>query len=344
MLIIRVHTILICLCLISSINISYALSPAEEFQYYKSCQCNPQPVLKHSQYAAPLELFTFDLKQYQIKDNWVLLEQHLEPQPLSFLFDHTFLSQLYLNLMQKDKHSKDNQLSATADKILLDRKNSNILQGNVAITANNIVVTSDHALLNTTEKKIHLSDNIHLNIPGSGFKASSIKFDKTNNHAVINNLETFISDEQVNIAAKSITVDKQIYTLEQVILNLCNPDNKAWHIQADKIILNKQENLGEMFYGWLAFYEQPIIPLPYLQFPLQDRKTGLLNFDVRINSDANVKSFNIPYYFNLATNYDATITAQYERLYGLSLDTEFRYLNQYSQTDIQFSNLLPFFS
>ena len=208
------------------------------------------------------------------------------------------------------------------------------------LKADKLAISASTALINPQDKYIRVEDDVYLDMPSIATRASKIILDKQEQYAVINDLETFVADENINIHAQSITAKKHLYTLEQVIFNLCNPDNPVWHIQADKIILDKQDNKGELFYGWLAFYGQPIMPIPYLQFPLSGRKTGLLNFDIGIKSDLTLSNFNIPYYLNLATNYDATLTADYDRNYGLSLDTEFRYLGKYGQTDIKYANLL----
>ncbi len=114
----------------------------------------------------------------------------------------------------------------------------------------------------------------------------------------------------------------------------CTPENTldpaqfdpAWELVTSKVDLNFETNEGRAENAVVWFKNVPILAAPVLTFPLNDqRKSGWLppSFDVDNRSGF---EFSIPYYWNIAPNYDATLTPTLAVRRGTGLDTEFRYL------------------
>ena len=90
----------------------------------------------------------------------------------------------------------------------------------------------------------------------------------------------------------------------------------------------------------MRFKDVPIFYTPYLAFPLGDeRKSGLL-FPSFGHSGNNGYQLEVPYYFNLAPNYDLTLTPGYLSARGVQLGSEFRFLTASSHGQIE-DNFLP---
>lgn len=70
----------------------------------------------------------------------------------------------------------------------------------------------------------------------------------------------------------------------------------------------------------------PVAYVPYMNFPIDDRrKTGLLPPTLG-QSTRSGTDFSVPFYWNIAPNYDATFTPRYLSRRGFMLQSEFRYL------------------
>ncbi|HEY5971078.1 MAG TPA: LPS assembly protein LptD, partial [Pseudoxanthomonas sp.] len=70
----------------------------------------------------------------------------------------------------------------------------------------------------------------------------------------------------------------------------------------------------------------PVMYVPWIKFPIDDRRhTGVL-FPTIANSGRNGFDYRQPIYLNLAPNYDATLVPRYMSKRGLSLGGQFRYL------------------
>ncbi|MFM9726434.1 putative LPS assembly protein LptD, partial [Streptomyces scabiei] len=67
--------------------------------------------------------------------------------------------------------------------------------------------------------------------------------------------------------------------------------------------------------------DTPVLYLPYFTFPIDDRrKSGLLTPNFSASDRYGIESVT-PYYWNIAPNYDATITPRYMSKKGLQLIT-----------------------
>src|SRR5699024_2884243 len=72
----------------------------------------------------------------------------------------------------------------------------------------------------------------------------------------------------------------------------------------------------------------PLLYSPWLSFPLRkERKSGFLMPTLGMSSKSGV-DFSAPYYFNLAPNYDLTLTPRYLSKRGPQLGAQFRYLGR----------------
>ena len=88
---------------------------------------------------------------------------------------------------------------------------------------------------------------------------------------------------------------------------------------------------GETYGAVLKVYDTPVFYLPYFTFPISDkRKSGFIE-PTFSSSNRYGLEIETPFYWNIAPNYDATITPRYMANQGLQLQTEFRYLTDQHQ-------------
>ncbi|MFI4962870.1 MAG: LPS-assembly protein LptD, partial [Legionellales bacterium] len=124
------------------------------------------------------------------------------------------------------------------------------------------------------------------------------------------------------------------YTLHKATYTTCAPKDKAWDIQADTITLDDAKARGVARHALLRFGEWPIMYTPYLSFPTnKNRKSGFLQ---PILGYSNVGGFDfaMPYYWNMAPNYDLTLTPHVYSERGLMLGGEYRYVTSNSSGTI----------
>ena len=101
-------------------------------------------------------------------------------------------------------------------------------------------------------------------------------------------------------------------------------------IHATDLKLNKVTGQGSAKNTWLEFKGVPVFYSPYLSFPMDDRRlSGFLAPAFRRTQRSGF-DFSVPYYWNIAPNYDATFKPRYLTKRGILLGGNFRYLTEKS--------------
>lgn len=130
------------------------------------------------------------------------------------------------------------------------------------------------------------------------------------------------------------------YLLRQATYTTCAPQDKAWDIEAKSIVIDSNRKMGIARNAKLRIHEWPILYVPYLSFPTtKERKSGFL---MPLTGYSNVGGFDLglPYYWNIAPNYDLTLTPHLYTERNVMMGGEFRYLTSNSMGIIT-GNFLP---
>lgn len=122
---------------------------------------------------------------------------------------------------------------------------------------------------------------------------------------------------------------------KQATYTTCAPTDPQWHIKSKHIALDKNTGRGTAKNVVIYAEEAPVFYLPYLSFPIDKRRySGFLypNFGYDNESGAFLR---IPYYFNIAPNYDDTLTLIPMSQRGVMANNWFRYLTQKGAGSLQ---------
>jgi LPS-assembly protein len=128
-------------------------------------------------------------------------------------------------------------------------------------------------------------------------------------------------------SAQEITVSSNSkMSLMQVLFTTCPADNTTWELRAKDVNLDVNGGVGTAHGVKLEFKGVPILWAPYFTFPLNDeRKSGFLTPSIS-ERDRTGLDISVPYYLNLAPNYDLTLDPRYMSKRGLQVRSDFRYL------------------
>jgi LPS-assembly protein len=120
--------------------------------------------------------------------------------------------------------------------------------------------------------------------------------------------------------------EKQVTYLESVSFSTCDPGKRDWEITAREMTLDQASGKGVARGMRLRFKDTTLIALPYATFPIDDRRrSGFLMPSIGGGNNGGF-DLTVPYYLNLAPNYDATLAPRFISDRGLMAGGEFRWL------------------
>lgn len=123
--------------------------------------------------------------------------------------------------------------------------------------------------------------------------------------------------------------------MEEATYTTCPPDNVSWELSANEITLDKESRQGTATHVVIDFMGVPFFYFPYLQFPIGDERMSGFLLPTFAVSDKRGTEISVPYYWNIAPDMDATITAHNMTRRGVMWKNEFRYLNEQSKGQIE---------
>ena len=247
------------------------------------------------------------------------------------------------------KHSKapatpfsadDHLIHVESDGAKMDADGNAQLDGNVKVTQDGRSVAAESMNYDYKTSKIAVNGAVDFEDPRLRVKSDTGTYD-TLGGAEFDQANFQIFDRNGRGFAREMSVqpDGQVQ-LDQVRYTTCPVGNEDWMLQASSIDLDTNQEEGVGRHVLMRFKDVPIFYTPYISFPLgDDRKSGLLfpNFG---HSSSNGWQLEVPYYFNLAPNYDLTLTPGFLSARGVQLGAEFRFLTTSSRGTLE-GNILP---
>jgi LPS-assembly protein len=134
--------------------------------------------------------------------------------------------------------------------------------------------------------------------------------------------------------------EPKISIFQQASYSTCPPLIQAWQVKASNIELNKNTGRGVAKNARILVKGIPIFYTPYLNFPIDSRRqTGFLPPTIRPTTTQSGTVITAPFYWNIAPNYDDTITpaALFKR--GIQVTNLFRYLTPETEGKIKITAL-----
>jgi LPS-assembly protein len=130
------------------------------------------------------------------------------------------------------------------------------------------------------------------------------------------------------------------YRLTDASFTSCKPGQDDWLIEAGEIDIDMGREVGTVRDARLKFMGMSTPRIPWFDFSLNNqRKSGFLPPTA---GTQNTTGFEValPFYWNIAPNYDATITPRYMARRGLQLLNQFRFLQPWAVGEARY-DILP---
>jgi LPS-assembly protein len=213
-------------------------------------------------------------------------------------------------------------------------------QGNVEIISDGAQINADHARIDRSTQELIASGKVSYQDPQLKVNSKSVLLNTDTKTMVLKDTRYRLTNVNGRGNAEQITLSEvEGVNLQEVSFSSCPAGSEDWRIQASSITLSPNEERGEVKHARFYVKDIPLLYLPYFSFPASDaRQTGLL-FPLIDSSTSTGISYEQPYYWNIAPNYDATISPRLMSNRGIQLKTEFRYLTERSNGQLNLEYL-----
>ena len=213
--------------------------------------------------------------------------------------------------------------------------------GNVVIKHADQQLSSDNANYDSVAKTLDIHGDAYYSDDDLTVHTNAGTFDLDSDQAKLRDVLFIAPSAPLRGHASAVIRDsKTVSRYQDVAYTSCPTGSQDWVIHASELKIDKEEGEGIAKNAWLEFKGAPVFYSPYMSFPTDsNRKSGFLapSFGSTQRSGIN---FGMPYYWNIAPNYDATFKPRYLTKRGILLAGDFRYLTESSlgQTNLE---LLP---
>ena len=228
-----------------------------------------------------------------------------------------------------DQDASAQPVEVDADRLEAKQGGTAVYEGDVKVRQGVRKFDSDYAQLDQKSRDVIAIGNIYYN--DGQVTVTSDKTLKSNldtNNSELEEGKYQVHGSPVRGFAKRVvmTNNNQNITMEGAQYTTCPPGQEVWTLKAGSIDIDQKEVFGEAWNASLWLYDYPVFYFPYINFPIKDeRKTGLLYPGYK-QSSSNGMDITQPFYWNIAPNYDATITSRFMDKRGLMEQVEFRYM------------------
>ncbi|MCA1395682.1 LPS-assembly protein LptD [Bradyrhizobium sp. BRP56] len=227
----------------------------------------------------------------------------------------------------------DNHMLVQAGEIDYDYNNSRISAvGNVQMFYNGTSVEADKVIYDQKTKRLHAEGNIRMtDAEGKITYANILDLSDDYRDGFVDSLRVDTED-QTRMAATRADRSSGNYTVfDNGVYTACAPckdDPKKpplWQVKGARIIHNQTEKMLYFENAQLEFFGVPMAYLPYFSTPdpTEKRKSGFLMPGFTTYSAFGV-GVEIPYYFALAPDFDATFNPRITSKQGVLFQGEFR--------------------
>lgn len=238
-------------------------------------------------------------------------------------------------------------VEAEGEELVTLSGNAEVIQGRQTIVADQLqyyrqtdrVVASGNVEIITENGDYISSDSIDVIAPSQIGTLNNTEFKLANSLVRADGIDTV----NINSRGTADTLNLEgegVISMQGVSYTTCAEGSNAVMLNAGFLELDNNAGVGIARNAILRFFGVPLAYLPYISFPINDeRKTGLLTPSFGSDSESG-EILQLPWYWNIAKNQDATITPVYYTERGSQLRAEYRHESVNSFSSV-YAEILP---
>src|SRR5713101_6909875 len=222
-------------------------------------------------------------------------------------------------------------------------------QGNASLRQGDLSIRADSLTYHEGNEEVEARGNVRLQRNGDTLRGPALRYSIKDATGLFEKPDfTFTprakTDQQpFSARGEAETIEflgENQYRIKDGFFTTCKPGDDGWLVRADELDLDFTREVGTARGGSVRFEGVSVIAAPAFEFSLNNqRKSGFLPPSIGTTGKSGPE-ITVPYYLNLAPNYDLTLTPRYMEKRGLQIAEQFRYLQKHSNGEFN-AEVLP---
>ncbi len=212
---------------------------------------------------------------------------------------------------------------------LLEGESEKAIQasGTVELRTRRQTVLADWLHYDLATEEVWAKGNVVIRRGADTITGPEAKFKRGDETGFFNQPEFHIGENASRGEGKELLfLGENRYQIKDMRYTTCVAGNDDWYLTSAEVDVDRSRLVGTAHNASIIFRGVTIMYSPSLDFPLSnERKSGFLT-PVFGSTNSRGIEMSIPYYFNLAPNYDATLTPRLMTRRGLQINAQARYL------------------
>jgi LPS-assembly protein len=198
--------------------------------------------------------------------------------------------------------------------------------GNVELRQGGQVISAGHLVYGQVSKDVLAVGDVRIEQPGSVVSGPVLKLNLDTYLGEMLQPQFVFSENHARGAAENVQIEgKMNYVFADATYTTCPAGNDDWLLRMSRLDIDRTTQVGVAHHARVEFKGVPILYTPWMDFGLNDnRRSGFLGPTFGSTNKGGTE-MTLPYYWNIAPNYDATIAPRMIARRGTQFNNEFRY-------------------
>ena len=214
-----------------------------------------------------------------------------------------------------------------ADSLVGKAKDQIEASGDATLRQGGQSIRADRLLFNQRSHEVDARGAVILEQNGNTMNGPHLLFNMEKSNGAMEQPQFYLKENDARGSADMLHIqDRQHYSLDNATYTTCPAGNQDWQMKMGLLEIDRDRQVGVAHSASVEFKGVPILYSPWMDFPLNSqRKSGFLApiFGGTVKGGSEVT---LPYYWNIAANFDATLAPRAMTKRGLMFNNEFRYL------------------
>ncbi len=212
--------------------------------------------------------------------------------------------------------------------------------GAVELRSSDQAISADHLLFMQNSKDLSADGSVRIEQKGAAVTGSSLQMNMDSSVGDMVRPAFEFSDSKARGSAATMHMQgKKNFTFQDASYTTCPIGNDDWQVRMSELDLDRNSQIGQAYNARIVFKDVPFFYTPWMDFPLNNqRKSGFLG-PVFGGTNKGGSEITLPFYWNIASNMDATLAPRVMDKRGTLYNNEFRYMGESFASEVNYDDL-----